>query len=423
MSLIRDILFFLLSKCWKILLALLALFFVILVYSACSKYWEMAKDDFSSFEDKIANAAAELTNELNVKEQAWQKLKELKKHEPWFFNPWHIKWSFEYDYWNGVYQGADAAAKRAEQTMKSLEKGLAEAKTGKWWLIGIVESAWARSWSFLGLIIFTIVALPVLWKAFWYYIVAPFASKAEPIRLSKKQHGELEVGKADRVQEIELRQGSSICTRGNWVNAYPSLGVIKRTRFLWDWNSPFISYGSGLRGLTEWEVVESKPQILKLCSGSNPNLKACELRINSQTGLAVRPGSIVAIGGNLKITTSWRLSSIHSWISGRFRHVILSGDGVLYLSGHGDLNSELAQRRRTDHLVVAHDPAAPFRTVRTEEGFWIFLLGKVELYDLEFCDDKLVIYQSAAQDGTEGRIVFHERVQGWLDLLLKPLGF
>lgn len=422
MSLIRDIIFWLLIKCWKIAVVLLVMSLVAMAYLVCARYWQMAKDDFTSYEAKIAHAAAEIAKEIDVRENVRKKLVEIKGREPWFLNPWHIPWSWEYDYWNGVYQGADAAAKRATQTKEELQRGLSEAKTGKWWLIGIAERAWARSFSFLGLIVFAIVFAPGLWKAFWFYIVAPIASKARPIRLAEAQQGIIEVGEAVRVQEIELQRGSTVCTRGNWVSAYPSSGVKKGTRLLWDWSSPLISYGSGMRELTEWQVLEKESQVLKLSSGSDPNLKIFKLRINSQTGLAVRPGSIVAIAGNLKITTRWRLGSMHSWISGRLRYVILSGQGVLYLSGYGDLKSEQAQQRRSDHLLIAHDPATPFKTVRTED-FWQFLRGNADLYDLEFCDQGLVIYQAAVPRTSGTKVPAHERIQSWLDLLLKPLGF
>lgn len=424
MSFIRDLIFWLLIKCWKIAVVLLVMFFAVLAYLACARYWQMAKDDFTSYEARIVHAVAEIAKEIDVRENARKKLVEIKEREPWFLNPWHIPWSFEYKYWNGVYQGADAAAKRATQTKEELQRGLSEAKTGKWWLVGIAERAWATSFSFLGLIVFAIVFVPGLWKAFWFYIVAPIASKAAPIQVGESTASHLIVSEPKSVQEVELIAGSAVCTRGEWVNPYPSEDVKKKTRLLWNWQAPLVSYASGLRELTEWRNTRETTQVLKLCSRDpNLNIVIVKVAFATEAALVVRPSSIVAISGDLKITTCWKLSSIHSWISGRLRHVIISGQGALYLSGYGNVTAETPQdkQRMSDNLLIAHDPTAPFRTVRTET-FWPFLRSKTSLYDLQFEDQGLVIYQAAARGAADGKRPAHERLQGWIDLLLKPLG-
>lgn len=295
MGLIRDILFWLLFKCWKISVGLIIIFFVICVYMGCANYWKLAKNDLASYEEKIIQAKTDIARELDVRANALEKMKELNRRKPWPIDPSLIRWSWDYTYWNGVYQGADGAAKRAKQAKESIERGLSEAREGKWWLIGIIEQAWAQSHGFLGVIVFSVIFVPGLWKGFWFYIVAPIAAKAPPIRLTEVRAETIEVSKATSVQEVELTQGTTVCTRGNWVNSYPSKGVTKETRLLWDWHSPLISYASGLRELTEWKVLESTSQVLNLCSGSDPNLKISKLKINSQAGLVVRPGSIIAL--------------------------------------------------------------------------------------------------------------------------------
>lgn len=404
-------------------MVLLVMFLVVLAYLACARYWQKAKIDFTSFEAKIGHAKAEIARELDVKASAYQEMEGLNRRKPWPVDPRFFPWSCKYDYWNGVYQGADAAAKRATQAKEELERGLSEAKAGKWWLIGIAERAWATSFSFLGLIVFAVVFVPGLWKAFWFYLVAPIASKAAPIQIGASTASHLIVSEPKSVQEVELIAGSAVCTRGDWVNAYPSESVKKETRLLWSWQAPLVSYASGLRELTEWRITGETSQVLKLCSGSDPNLKIAKVEFATESALVVRPSSIVAISGDLKIATRWKLSSIHSWISGRLRHVIISGQGSLYLSGYGDVKAETLQdkQRMSDSLLIAHDQRAPFRTVRTET-FWPFLRGKTSLYDLQFEDQSLVIYQAAVRGVADGKQPAHERLQGWIDLLLKPLG-
>lgn len=423
MSLIRDLVFWVLIRCWRVFLALFFLFLVTISYFAIQHYWSAAKSDMASYQAKIEQVQSDISNKLDVKANAYWNMENLNTKKPWKTDPKMFWWSADYYKWEKIYQEADNAAKSLDATKASLVREFEDARTGKWWLIGVAERSGSKVLGYLGVVVFSIFFVPGLWKAFWFYVVAPIASKAQPIQVAPPMGTHVTVSDPTSVQEVELISGNTICTRGNWVNAYPSEGVKKETRLLWSWKAPLVSYASGLHELTEWQMIGTTSQSLKLCSGTDPNLKIVKV-IFSQAALVVRPSSIVAISGNLQLTTCWKLASIHSWISGRLRHVIISGDGILYLCGYGNVHSETPQskQRMSDNLLIAHDPGTFFRTVRTET-FWPFLRGKAVLYDLQFEDQGLVVYQSATRATVDGKRPTHERFEGWIDLLLKPLGF
>jgi hypothetical protein len=190
----------------------LIIFFVICVYIGCAHYWKMAKNDLSSYEERILQAKTDIARELDVKANALKEMKELNQRKPWPIDPRLIQWSVKYTYWDGVYQGADGAVKRAEEAKKSIERGLSEAREGKWWLIGIIGQTWALSHGFLGVIVFSVIFVPSLWKVFWFYVVAPIASKSPPIRLAEVS-GEIIEYRSLSVQEVELTQGTTVCMR------------------------------------------------------------------------------------------------------------------------------------------------------------------------------------------------------------------
>lgn len=59
-------------------MVLLVIFLLALAYAACAHYWQMAKDDLSSYEAKIAHVTVEIAKELDVKENARKKMEELR---------------------------------------------------------------------------------------------------------------------------------------------------------------------------------------------------------------------------------------------------------------------------------------------------------------------------------------------------------
>jgi len=405
---------------------LVVVFLALFLFYAGLKYWKSAEKDFDNFGSQIKAAKEQIVQQLDLKQQAKSKLDELNTRKPWPLDPSMFFWSNEYAAWRKAYYKADELANAARETEQNAILSLNDAKEGKWWGVALARKCWAIIMPLAGYAAFAVFVLPSLWKIFWFYLIAPLASRAPAIKLKHSIAGEdVLISSPSFVQEVEISPKETVYTRADWVNEYPADGVKKDTRMVWDWASPLISCAAGLRELTEWKVTGNRSEILKLCAGSDPNLKIVKVVLDRHSGLVIKPSRIIAISGDIQLSTEWRLLNLHSWISGRLRHIIFFGSGTLYLSGYGDIRAESRENRRrmADKLLIAYDTRVPFRTVRTET-FWPFLRGTASLYDLQFEEPGLVIYQASAPSVEDaGGKPMTSRIEGWFDLLLKPLGF
>ncbi|MFM7605288.1 MAG: hypothetical protein ACKO8Z_08820, partial [Prosthecobacter sp.] len=186
MSFIRDLVFWLLIRCWRVFLALGLLFLITISYFAIQHYWSAAKTDMASIQVRIAQAQADLEKELNVKDNAYRHMEDLNTKKPWKIDPKMILWAYEYLKTKRIFDMATQAADTANNKIQQSKTELENLRTGKWWLVGVAERSWSMVLGYLGIIVFSIFCVPSLWKAFWFYLMAPIASRAAPIQIENK---------------------------------------------------------------------------------------------------------------------------------------------------------------------------------------------------------------------------------------------
>ncbi len=240
---------------------------------------------------------------------------------------------------------------------------------------------------------------PICWRAFWYFVVAGLAKHASPIQLEKfRENGAITVEPSRKNVAVLLQPGERLLTRMAWLHQYTP-AARKRTKFLMNWKSPFISYAAGLAELTEVTVPrDATPTEVSLSSAENPDNYLCEVNIHDHPGIVIYPTQVVALTGNLQLKTQWNLLNLHSWIAGRLRYILFSGTGRLYVRGSGGLESLHINGqpvRLSEPIVIAFDASLSFSTVRTET-FWPYYRRLVPLFDYQFEGNGLVLRQIAS---------------------------
>ena len=244
---------------------------------------------------------------------------------------------------------------------------------------------------------------PLAWKAFWYFVLAPLARHASPVRIVSKSsdEGNVEVQEAKKNYPVILQPGETMLTRMAWLHQYTRTGT-KRTRFLLDWRVPFLSYASGLSELTEIKIPgDGPPSEIVLSSAEDPDTYLCEVRLEQHPGLVVYPSQVIALSGNLRLTTKWVWLNLHSWISGRLRYIVFSGTGRVFLRGTGGIHAFETNGqpvRMSEPVVSAFESTLPFSTVRTET-FWPYYRRLVPLFDYEFQGQGVILRQTSPHGG------------------------
>ena len=253
---------------------------------------------------------------------------------------------------------------------------------------------------------------PLLWKAFWYFVLAPIAKHASPVRITgtKAESNRLLVEESRKNLSVLLQPGERLVTRMAWLHQYTRSGT-KRTRFLLDWKAPFISYASGLAELTEIAIPgDGTATEVVLSSAEDPDAYLCAIRLEDHPGLVVYPSQVVGLTGNLRVSARWKWWNLHSWISGRLRYILFSGTGSLFVRGTGGVHPIQVKDqpvRLSEPVLSAFESTLPFLTVRTET-FWPYYRRLVPLFDYEFQGTGVVLRQTstsrAATDSASLRV-------------------
>ncbi|MGH9858264.1 MAG: hypothetical protein ACRD4B_10510, partial [Acidobacteriota bacterium] len=238
---------------------------------------------------------------------------------------------------------------------------------------------------------------PICWRAFWYFGIARLAKHAPPVRLQKSEVGRIDVYPSRKNLPVLLAGGEKLYTRMAWLHQYTP-DARKRTRFLFDWKAPFISYAAGLAELTEVTApMDIDSTQIVLSSAENPDTFLCEARLENHPGVVVYPSQVVAISGNLELDTRWTLWNLHSWVAGRLRYIIFSGTGRLYIKGMAGVDPVSVNEkgvRLSESILIAFESRLSFSTVRTET-FWPYYRRLTPLFDYQFEGGGIVLRQTA----------------------------
>ena len=260
---------------------------------------------------------------------------------------------------------------------------------------------------------------PPAMKVFWFYIVAGFAKSASPLRYEISASGSAIAVAEGTTLEAPVKQ--DFACRPEWVKSWPP-ETKRRTKALWDWQAPAISYVAGLRELSCFSVENATAALtVTLGAGNNPNMHLLRLDLEDHPGFVLRPDRVVAISGNLGIRTKWNFVNLNSWVSGSFRKILFYGTGTLYIRGYGGVNAidcGNSPRNMEEDFVIGYDSRSVFRTVRTET-FWPYFRNKTSLFDYAFSGPGLTLSETAKPSGAKNT---DNPLKRTLDAILNPIG-
>ncbi len=427
MKLLLDILRVLAGKFVAVLLLAVAII-------AATFFWTWTREQ-RGLQERIAT----IRGQVETARSDWQNLRsraldtEMRFHRLEAARPNPVLHPSDYLEWRTEMQIAEAALGTARNARDRAKVLFEDSQAGLVALEAQIDTTFenllaaARKTGWiLALAIAAFLFGPVLWKAFWYYGIAPVAGHSPPMHvLEAGGPGNCEPAGSGKVLNVQVESDFPLLTRMEWLQQYaPGLG--KRTRFLLDWRYPFISYASGLREMTEVRVKpgHSSDRVV-LTAAEDPNAYLLALRLDNHPGIVLKPGVVVAVHGAIVIRSRWCLGSVHAWISGRLRHILFAGTGTLYLTGHGGLEWASASSAVVveEALVLGYDGRSAFATARTET-FWPYFRDRTSLFDYRFPDGQAFLRQTSAPPDARARSnPFLRSIDALLNGVGKVLGF
>lgn len=285
---------------------------------------------------------------------------------------------------------------------KAEEESLEEAQASG---VGWVVNQWARSWKWLAAIAAIALFMPPVLRTVSYFLLMPMVSRMhKPIHLAagrENASAALHATAAQRTLAIQLNPGEVLSARSEHVR--PVQGKT-RSRLLYDWRSPFISFAAGLHGLSRITGVEDGSSAT-LASPDDPNSYLMRIDFADHPGLVMHPKHVVGVIGTPDLITRWRWG-IQSFATWQVRYIMFAGTGSLIVQGSGDVVATNPQGRSTrmeQSLVMGFDSRLSVGVNRTEV-FVPYLRGKTPLVDDEFTGPHPLFWQKSSADGPRNPI-------------------
>lgn len=277
------------------------------------------------------------------------------------------------------------------------------------------------------------MASRLLVKLLLYYLVAPFASRRAPVRLSGpfEPRAFAQAGTRGRsgkvsAESIALRlgQGEELLVRPEFLQSTPE-DAGKRTAWLFNPALPFTSLLAGLYLLTRVRAAPERELVLSAME--DPLDELCEIVLPEGAALVCQPRALAGVvqprDAPLRVTRHWRLGSLHAWLTLQLRFLVFHGPGRLLVKGRRGVRMEPAGGGRLvrQAATLGFDASVPYSNARTET-FVPYWLGKAELFSDRFGGiDGAYFYEERPLD-RRGNAVVGRGLEGLADGVLRAFG-
>lgn len=282
------------------------------------------------------------------------------------------------------------------------------------------------------LIFIAVLLSPVLIKLFFYYVIAPIASRRAPIHILPRASGAIGTGGDDGVRrrisavslEITMEQGEEMLVRPDYLQSSAQSGQMD-TAILLDWSSPLTSLASGMWALTR--IRADARERFVISATKDPFAEIGLVSIHAGSAMIVQPHNLVGViqprGAPVKITKHWRLGSLNAWLTLQLRYLAFHGPVTLVVMGCRGVRTERAGGGRSVNQAATIGFSANLGySTRRCETFGAYLLGKQELLNDHFTGENgHYVYEEMPHFGKKGSIM-GRGLEGITDSFLKVFG-
>lgn len=280
-------------------------------------------------------------------------------------------------------------------------------------------------WILLG-----VMTLPVIIKAFLYFVLAPLASRLPPVRILPDDTPPVVPPPPDSAVSvaIDLAPGEELLVQAEFLQS-SSQPARKQTQWFLNAALPFASLASGMFALTRIRPEGDSPTRVVVSSQQDAFGEVGLLDLPAGAALVLQPRSLAGVvkpaGVPLRITRHWRLSSLHAWLTLQLRYLVFHGPCRLVLKGCRGVKSEEPQagqpRLINQSATLGFSANLEYRTTRCET-FVAYLRGKEDLFnDLFAGGPGRFVYEEMPAGGRRGGIT-GRGFEGLADAALKAFG-
>jgi uncharacterized protein (AIM24 family) len=272
----------------------------------------------------------------------------------------------------------------------------------------------------------SIIAMPLLIRLFFYFVLAPLAERRPAIRLPVAHTTTTPTpltGNSQTSISVTLREGEEFLVRQGFLQATSETGS-KQTRWLLDWHHPFSSIASGMTFLTRVTGTGSRTTV---SAARDPLAEVTLLELPAGSSCVLHPRALAAviqpIGRPMRITRHWRLASLHAWLTLQLRYLVFHGPVRLVIKGSRGVRVEAAERGRIfGQAQLVGFSANLAYSVRRTETFWPYFFGREQLLKDRVLDGHGVLVVEEAPLAGERPGQIKRGLEGVVDAGLKAFG-
>ena len=283
------------------------------------------------------------------------------------------------------------------------------------------------------LLVLSAIVLPLAIKAFFYFVLAPVASRLPPLSIARElqlqgssvplpPHGQSRISAVS--QALRLRPGQHMLIHPEYLQSSP-VTTRKRTQWLLDWHFPFTSLAAGMVALTRLE--SDAEASVTISASDDPLLEVAVLRLPAGTALVFQPRALVGLvadaGQPLAMSSHWRLGSLHAWLTLQLRFIVFRGPVTLIVRGCRGVRLERAGQGRSisQSATLGFSTDVLYSTMRSET-FIPYLRGQQALLNDRFDGEHGVyLYEETPRHGKQpGKV--GSWFEGFTDAILKVFG-
>lgn len=293
------------------------------------------------------------------------------------------------------------------------------------WISGLADRlarvAPAALWILVG-----VVLTPVGLKALLYFGIAPLAQRCAPVRVLPDSRGALELvsGPSAVSRPVRVDAEHELLVHPEFLQSTAVQGH-KDTCWIFSRQYPVTSLAAGLVVLTRVRTDEVAHYVIS--ATQDPLSEIAVLGLPPGAALVMQPHNLVGVlqrrGAPVRITSHWRLGSLHAWLTLQLRYLAFHGPAQLIVQGCRGVRMEHAQQGRSIHpaATIGFNANVAY-TTRRSDTFGAYLMGKQGLFADHFGGrEGFYVYEemphTLARAGSRSR-----GVQGLLESVLKVFG-
>lgn len=275
------------------------------------------------------------------------------------------------------------------------------------------------------LVLVGVMLTPPLVKAFFYFVLASLAARRPAIELLPETSGALllEAGHSSVSRAVEVDAAHELLVRPEFLQSASVQGR-KDTCWLLNPQFPLTSLAAGMVALTR--IRPASTEQVYISSTRDPLSEIAILTLPQGAALVIQPHNLIGLvlrqGTPVRMTSHWRLGSLHAWLTLQLRYLAVHGPARLMVQGCRGVQIERADAGRSINQAATIGFSANLAySTRRCETFSAYLLGRQELLNDSFNGGPGFFFYEEMPHA-EQRKGLARSLEGFTDALLKVFG-